>query len=200
MPKIWTHIAWDNTGQKDLGKAYNACLSQHADEDWVAFLDHDAMFTTPDWYLQLQSIIEHNPKCKGICGRVNRMATPEQMVLGIDPTNFDYAYHRKVGKYLAAKHKNQSTLIKNRGHMSGVFFALHVGTIKSLGGCVETGEQLKTDHMTMDRVRDAGHEFRIADGIYIFHWYRYDAPYPHSKASMEQLEQIHFDTLRINKW
>ena len=54
MPKIWTHIAWDNTGQKDLGKAYNACINEHADEDWVAFIDHDAMFTTDDWYLQLQ--------------------------------------------------------------------------------------------------------------------------------------------------
>jgi len=200
MVKIWTHIAWDHTGQKDLGKAYNACLNEHSDDDWVAFLDHDAMFTTPDWYLQLQSIIEHNPKCKGITARINRMATPDQMVLGIDPNNFDYGYHRKVGKYLAKKHKNQSSIIKNRGHMSGVFFALHVGTIKSLGGCVETGMQLQTDHMTMDRVRDAGHEFRIADGIYIFHWYRYDAPYEHSKPAIEQLEQIHFDTLRINKW
>jgi hypothetical protein len=127
------------------------------------------------------------------------MATPEQMVLGIDPNNFDYVYHRKVGKHLATKYRNQSTLITNAGHMSGVFFALHVGTIKSLGGCVETGRQLQTDHMTMDRVRNAGYEFRIADGIYIFHWYRHDSPYNHSKLAMVQLEEIHFNTLRLNK-
>ena len=199
MPNIWTHIAWDNTGQKDLGKAYNACINQHADEDWVAFLDHDGMFTTDDWYLQLQEIIKNNPNCKGICSRVNRMATPEQMVLGVDPNNFDYAYHRKVGKYLGTKHKNESTILTQPGHMSGVFFALHVGTIKTLGGCVETGGQLQVDHRTMDRVRNAGYEFRIADGIYIFHWYRYDAPYDHSKHVMSQLETVHFNNIQLNK-
>ena len=196
--RIWTHIAWDHTGKQDLGKAYNACISQHSDEDWVAFIDHDAMFTTSDWYLQLQEIIKMNPNCKGICSRVNRMATPEQMVLGIDPNNFDYAYHRKVGKYLGQKYKNESTLLTQPGHMSGVFFALHVGTIKSLGGCVETGEMLQVDHRTMDRVRNAGYEFRIADGIYIFHWYRHDSPYSHSKLAMVQLSELHFNTLRLN--
>ena len=53
--------------------------------------------------------------------------------------------------------------------------------------------------MTMDRVRNAGHEFRIADGIYIFHWYRHDSPYNHSKVVMSQLSEIHFNSLRLNK-
>lgn len=199
MNKIWTHIAWDHTGQKDLGKAYNACLSQHADDDWVAFIDHDAMLTTSDWYLQMQQIIKDNPDCKGLCTRVNRMATEEQMVIGIDPNNFDYSYHRRVGKYLSKKYKNQSHIVNNPGHMSGVFFAVHVGTMKELGGCVETGQQLMTDNLTQARIINAGHEFRVCNGIYVFHWYRHDQPYDHSKKKMEQLEQLHFDKLTLTQ-
>jgi glycosyltransferase involved in cell wall biosynthesis len=197
MVNIWTHIAWDNTGQKNLGKAYNACLDQHQDNDWVAFLDHDAVFTTDDWYLQLQEIIKNNPNCKGICSRVNRMATLEQMVVGIDPFNFDYSYHRNVGKFLANKYKNESKQIKNKGHMSGVFFAVHVGTIKKLGGCANTGQQLSVDNLTQAKIIDAGYEFRIANGIYVFHWYRADAPYKHSKHILQQLEKAHYNSLRL---
>ena len=193
--KIWTHVAWDNTGQKDLGKAYNDCINQHKDDDWVAFIDHDAMFTTDDWYLQLQEIIKNNPNCKGLAARVNRMATQEQMVFRVDPNNFDYAYHRRVGKFLATKYKNQSQLIKTAGHMSGVFFALHVGTIKKLGGCAETGKQLQADNLTQAKIVNAGYEFRVCNGIYVFHWYRFDNPYPHSKSTMEELEQIHYNSL-----
>ena len=197
MVKIWTHVAWDNTGEKDLGKAYNACLNEHADEDWVAFLDHDAIFTTNDWYLQLQQIIKDNPNCKGICSRVNRMNTLEQMVVGIDLYNFDYGYHRNVGKFLATKYKNQSKIIKKKGHMSGVFFAVNVGVMKKLGGCVETGRQLGTDNLTQAKIIDAGYEFRIANGIYVFHWYRAESPYEHAKHSLQQLEIAHYNSIRL---
>jgi GT2 family glycosyltransferase len=197
MPRIWTHIAWDYTGQKDLGKAYNACLNEHSDEDWVAFLDHDAIFTTDDWYLQLQEIIKNNPNCKGICSRVNRMNTLEQMVVGIDPYNFDYSYHRNLGKFLANKYKNESKIIKNKNHMSGVFFAVNVGVMKKLGGCAETGEQLGVDNLTQAKIIEAGYEFRVANGIYVFHWYRADKPYEHSKNTLQQLEAAHYNSIRL---
>ena len=196
-PKIWTHVAWDSTGKKDLGKAYNACLDLHEENDWVAFLDHDAVFTTNDWYLQLQEIIKNNPNCKGICSRVNRMTTLEQMVVGIDPYNFDYSYHRKLGKFLANKYKNESKIIKNRGHMSGVFFAVHVGTMKKIGGFIETGQMLMVDNLAQAKIIDAGYEFRVANGIYLFHWYRADLPYDNSKDVLQQLESAHYNSIRL---
>ena len=92
MTKIWTHITWSPKG-KCIGSGYNEALSQHDDNDWLAVIDHDAMFTTGNWYQQMQHVIKENPQCKGLTARVNRMGTKEQMILGVDPNNLDYAYH-----------------------------------------------------------------------------------------------------------
>jgi len=196
MTKIWTHITWSPKG-KCIGSGYNEALTQHDDNDWLAIIDHDAMFTTGTWYQQMIKVIEENPNCKGLTGRVNRMATEEQMVIGIDPNNMDYGYHRKVGKYLSDKHYGESTCIKTPEHFSGTFFAVHIGTIKKLGGFDETGNQLRCDNLLQGKIVRAGHEFRVCNGIYIFHWYRFDDPYPHSKKVMDSLENIHYKTLKL---
>ena len=196
MTKIWTHITWSPKG-KCIGAGYNEALTQHDENDWLAVIDHDAMFTTGDWYQQMVKVIEDNPNCKGLTGRVNRMATEEQMVLGIDPNNMDYAYHRRLGKHLSEKYYGQSNCIKTPGHFSGTFWAVHIGTMKKLGGFDETGQQLKCDNLFQAKIVNAGYEFRVCNGIYIFHWYRFDDPYPHSKQVMEQVEQIHYNQLKL---
>ena len=45
---------------KDLAYAYNEVMNRVNDDDWVCFLDHDAMFTTYDWYLQIEQAIKQN--------------------------------------------------------------------------------------------------------------------------------------------
>lgn len=196
MTKIWTHVTWSPKG-KCIGSGYNEALTQHDENDWLAVIDHDAMFTTGNWYQQMVKVIEDNPNCKGLTGRVNRMATQEQMVLGIDPNNMDYAYHRRLGKHLSEKYYGQSNCIKTPGHFSGTFWAVHIGTIRKLGGFDETGQQLKCDNLLQAKIVNAGYEFRVCNGIYIFHWYRFDDPYPHSKQVMEQVEQIHYNQLKL---
>ena len=42
----------------NLGKSYNNFMSMVNDDDWVLFLDHDASFTTKEWYKQINKIIE----------------------------------------------------------------------------------------------------------------------------------------------
>ena len=41
---------------KNLGFAYNELMTRLRDEDWACFIDHDACFTTYDWYAQLEEI------------------------------------------------------------------------------------------------------------------------------------------------
>jgi hypothetical protein len=46
-------------------------------------------------------------------------------------------------------------------------------------------------------VLDAGYEFHVCNGIYIYHWYRADDPYEHSKKTIESLEKFHYENLKI---
>ena len=198
--KIWTHIAWDDTGKRCMGTAYNAVLNQHSDNDWLAIIDHDAMFTIYDWYTQLQHVIKNNPKAKAFTARVNRMATVEMMVLGVDPHNHDISYHRKLGKHLSNKYWGQTTSHskpENAGHFSGTFLCVHIGTIKKLGGFPINHETLGQDNLIHKLILDAGHEFHVCNGIYIYHWYKADNPYDHSIKTIDALEEHHFKTIGL---
>jgi len=201
-PKIWTHIAWDDNdfGRRCMGTAYNNCLSQHPDKDWLAIIDHDAMFTTYDWYPQLQHAIQENPKAKAFTCRVNRLASLRQMVPGVDPHNHDISYHRRLGKYLSKYHWGKTTPHinpKEAGNYSGVFLCVSIETMRSLGGFPATGQTLGQDNLIHKKILESGHEFHVVNGIYMYHWYRADNPYPHSKQTMDSLEEFHFKSLRL---
>ena len=200
--RIWTHIAWDDneTGRRCMGTAYNDCLNQHPDSDWLAIIDHDAMFTVYDWYLQLQKAIENNPKAKAFTCRVNRLNSLRQMVPGVDPHNHDMSYHRRVGKYLAKHHWGKTSNHSNpkeAGHYSGTFLCTHIGTIKSLGGFPVIGKTLGQDNLIHKKIIESGHEFHVVNGIYMYHWYRADNPYEHSKQTINSLEEEHFKTIKL---
>lgn len=89
----------------DLGRAYNEVMRRARDDDWVCFVDHDAVFTTRTWYQQLCEAVEEHPEA-GLFGvMTNRVGNPEQEILldvargGRD--NHDMRYHRKIGAALA---------------------------------------------------------------------------------------------------
>jgi SAM-dependent methyltransferase len=201
-PRIWTNIAWDDNefGRRCMGRAYNACLDKFPESDWLAIIDHDAMFTIYDWYTQLQNIIENNPKAKAFTARSNRLGSRKQMIPGVDPHNHDISYHRKLGKYLSKKYYGQTTPYKNpddRGHYSGTFLCVHIGTMKHLGGFPITGITLGQDNLIQVKLLDAGHEFHVCNGIYLYHWYRADQPYDHSSKTIESLEKVHYESLKL---
>jgi|TARA_R100001460_G_scaffold14654_5_gene32751 SAM-dependent methyltransferase len=201
-PRIWTHIAWDDNefGRRCMGSAYNDCLNQHDDNDWLAIIDHDAMFCCYDWYLQLQQAIMDNPKGKAFTCRVNRLASLRQMIPGVDPHNHDMTYHRKLGKRLAKAQWGKTSLHinpKEVGHYSGTFLCVHIGTMKHLGGFPYTGDTLGQDNLIHKKIVEGGHEFHVVNGIYIYHWYKADDPYPHSKKVIDMLEDEHFNSLKL---
>ena len=41
---------------QNLGFAYNELMGRLREDDWACFIDHDACFTTRDWYVQLEEI------------------------------------------------------------------------------------------------------------------------------------------------
>jgi hypothetical protein len=80
---------------------------------------------------------------------------------------------------------------------SGTFLCAHIGTMKHLGGFPITGGTLGQDNLIQAKVLDAGYEFHVCNGIYIYHWYRADDPYEHSKKTIESLEKVHYESLKL---
>ena len=99
--KIRTHIPYHP--EKDLAAAYNDYMSRLGEGEWACFLDHDAMFTTTDWYLQMDDVIGLHPEVACFTAVTNRIwkgAKGQLYQSGLSLDNHDVAVHRKVGAEL----------------------------------------------------------------------------------------------------
>lgn len=198
---IYHHIPWSTN--KCIGTAYNQVLRKHNDEDWITFIDADAMHTTNDWYKELEDAIQKYPNAKGFGSRTNRVGSPDQLLVGIDLDNHDIHYHRKIGAHMSKTFKGKvSSLFDKRkaGYFSGLWFAFHVGTMKQLGGFYESGSQRLTDNHFHATIINNGYEFYILDSIYVYHWYRADHEYPQFQPLKKTLMDMQFNGIRLMKF
>jgi hypothetical protein len=203
---IYTHIAYAPIEcEKNIGCAYNKFMEiLPNDDDWACFLDHDAMFTTYDWYNQLGEIIRCNPDVGAFGARTNRLNSTYQLVGNIDVYNHDITYHRKIGKHLQTKYYDDLFLIDKKTaqkEFSGVLILLKKSIWKKIKG-------FKTDgfnHVDNDlRYRLEQHKipFHIMNGVYVYHWYKADDPYERCrkkfKAINERYEKENKDNFDLN--
>ena len=194
---IYTHIAYAPVEcEKNLGCAYNKFMDiLPNDDDWGCFLDHDAMFTTSDWYNQLTEIIECNDDV-GIFGcRTNRIARAFHLVGNIDVYNQDISYHRKIGKHIQHNwYKDVFLLEKDLTHeygFSGVCILIKKKVWKQIGGFEPNGFLAVDDDI---RKKADKHKIKIGimNGVYVYHWYRADNPYKTSKQILSKIQRMWF--------
>jgi len=199
--KIYPHISYTNYGSC-LGSGYNDILNRYKDDEWLVFLDHDAILTTNDWYKQLKKCIENYPEGRLFSARVNRVNTVEQLAIGVDIHNHDYKYHRRIGKHLSDKYWGKCTDhsgLNQAGHFSGHFFCVNVKAIKDCGGFPVTGHELMCDNYIHIKILESGHKAFICDGIYVYHWYRYDEPVDYSRPVLKKLEKNYLENIKYEK-
>lgn len=177
---VHTYIAYcpREYGQ-NLGLAYNSFMEYLRDDDWVVFLDHDAMFTTRDWYHQICEIIKANPDAGllGVC--TNRIGQVKQLVSGIDPNDHDLAHHRQIGKDLQAKFRH----VVEECHvpLSGLVMCTSKATWKAAGG-FRDGFLGVDNYYQRDVLTRAHKKTFIMRGVYLYHWYRADGDVAHLTA------------------
>ena len=96
---IYTFIAYaPKEHEKDLAWTYNEFMRLLPnDDDWACFIDHDAIFTTLDWYSQMESIIKENTEYSCFTVTTNRVYADWQIPMGINSINHDMIYHRRIG-------------------------------------------------------------------------------------------------------
>jgi len=160
-------IAYDPS--RNLGRAYNDVMRRLDDDDWACFIDHDAMFTTRDWYHQLTRVAELMPAVGLFTCVTNRIGNQEQIATGC-PLSHDIIAHRIYGQVRADKYGYGYRSAQYP--ISGVMMMLSKRVWMMTGG-FKNGF-LGVDNAMHRSVRDIGKEVAILEGVYVYHWYRAD--------------------------
>ena len=176
---IYTHIPYaPKNSNKNLGKAYNDFMNLLQDDDWAVFLDHDALFTTPDWYSQIEVItqaIDYYKWDVGVLTAVtNRIGNEEQIVFpknSPESNNHDILFHRKIGE--AIRDEKGFLLRECIDPLSGVVIIIKKSTWNKTTG-FDNGF-LSVDNKMDYQLRNLGYRNYIIEGLYVYHVYRADA-------------------------
>ena len=149
-------------------------MAMISDDDWACFLDHDAMFTTLDWYKQIEEIIEEISLGDRPVGLLttctNRIGNLEQVVAGIESQNHDIYYHRKIGRQRQLEYGK--SLRECDFLVSGIVILISKKVWKKTNGFIDGF--LGVDNNIDQQIRALGYKSYIMDGVYCYHWYRAD--------------------------
>lgn len=150
----------------NLGRAYNEAMALLPDDAWAAFLDHDAMLTTREWYRQLEEAVAFKPAAGAFAAVTNRIAAPWQQVGNRGEHNI--VEHRRFG---AERLKVRTLLdITETKGFGGVLFCLSKAAWREVGGFVDG--LLCVDHQMHFALRAAGRRNYLIEGLYLYHWRR----------------------------
>jgi GT2 family glycosyltransferase len=161
---------------RNLGYAYNTFMAMIGEDDWACFLDHDAMFTTPDWYRQLEEVVEKYPDAGEFSVVTNRIGN--QVQLHTDPDipdlrhNHDLLLHRRIGAALKQE-KGIEAVEYTRAHkrgLSGLTILTSKRAWKLVGGFSDGFLGVDWDYSL--RCTEKGLKIYILSGVYVYHWYR----------------------------
>jgi len=175
-PRIYTHIAYAEANTKNLGSAYNEFMELLRDDDWACFLDHDAMFTTRDWYHQLVRIVVKYPNAGMFTAKTNRVHNKAQLFGGKTSDDHDMRNHRKIGRQLACEYYDKVTPLSRRQAVSGVLMLISKRAWKQ---CRFIDGFLGVDNQMHRDLLDAGMQVYVMEGVYVYHWYRGDGDCSH---------------------
>ena len=162
---------------QNLGWAYNNFMEVVDEDDWVCFLDHDAMFTTKYWYHQLNDIINKHPQVGVFSCMTNRIGNYPQKQQGIDNNNHDIKYHRSIGKEIHDTHYDKIITDHQNHLISGVIILINKKTWKSIGGFCDGF--LGVDNDIHKKCIKHNIPVGIMKGVYTYHWYRGDGDISH---------------------
>lgn len=176
MVNLITAIAYDP--EKNLGRAYNEVMVRAGDGDWICFLDHDAMFTTPTWYHRIQSAIQLQPNAGMFTAITNRIGNPEQTCAGV-AHGHDIRTHRAYGESWPGQ---PAYLTRATFPISGVLMCLSKQTWKTMGK-FKPGF-LGVDNRAHRDILAIGKEVYIITNLYVYHWYRGDGDMSHLEGTV----------------
>lgn len=153
----------------DIGKGINDFVSLLPDDAWVCIRDSDTLFLTPQQQEQIQMIVNHNPPYDLIGCRTNRLKSEFQAVEGTFDNDSIY-FHLGVAKQHEQEYYGVIQELPEPNVIAGMFMLFR----KSLWNEHPFPERtIQFDMIYSNQLREAGKTLGIAQGIYLFHLYRY---------------------------
>lgn len=150
---------------RNLGRAYNEAMALLPEDAWGAFLDHDAMNTTRDWYRLIVEAIAFKPDAGAFVAVTNRIDAAWQRAQEADPENHDIGYHTAIG---LARLKRRTLLdITDTKGFGGVHFAVSKTAWREAGGFADG--LLCVDHSLHFGLQRAGRRVYLLENLYVYH-------------------------------
>ena len=169
--KVFHVIPWNS--EKKVGKSYNEIMDLIGDDDWVCFLDGDAVHTTSFFGVRIEEVIDKNPGYSLFTCYTNRIGCPYQVAPNVNRKSNDQEYHRKLGESLWNSYKTKVVDITNNSPLSGVLILIKKSAWEKVGGFREVG-MLGVDNDIHIKFKNYGFKVGLMQGIYLQHWYRND--------------------------
>lgn len=166
---IYNFIAYAPQQTKDLGKTYNAYMGLlPKDNDYACFIDHDATWTTYNWYNIIEKAVRAHPNIGCFTALTNRVFCKWQLAK-VDRGNNDISYHRDIGWQLYNKEGSACQDMTTNHWMSGVVIIIRKSTWKKIGGFKQG--MLGVDNDLHQKLRKHKEKLYLIKGLYVYHWY-----------------------------
>lgn len=168
VPRIWYLTPFST--DKNIGGEYNAQISKLPDNDWVCIRDGDTIFLSPDnqWGKQIADIVAKHGASYDLIGCItNRLRSTGQLYQNRFSDDHNMLNHGKIAKELFETKYDQ--VRDHPGPIAGLFLLFPKKTWEK----VKFRENCDTfdTHFGKELIRKGG-KIGIADGVYLYHWYR----------------------------
>jgi len=180
MPISNVYYSTPAASDKNIGRAYNEFCGLVPDpEDWIVLRDGDTMFLTPHWMKQIEDVISIHGQHYQLFGcMTNRLASQWQRP---NPANFDdpnILNHAQIAhKLLEEKY---SVVTNHNRQIAGMFMMFQKKTwdkIKFRENSIYFDTEFSHD------VISQGGKIGLMQGLYLFHFYRFDRVNPTKNVS-----------------
>ncbi len=161
----------------NLGPVWNHILEGLPEDGWAVFLDHDAMFTTPIWYRQIEQAIKKEPLGTFSCisNRIGQSSRWQSVNRNeIESDDHDIRSHRIQGSIMTRD--KTLTDVTEEELMAGVLIVISKRTYDLIGPFPDGLRGL--DNALHVRLRLKGLKLYCINGLYLYHWYRADGHCP----------------------
>lgn len=173
--KIW-HLT-PFRGDLNIGKAYNDFCAEVPEDDWICIRDMDTMFLLPDSGKLVEDIVRDNPGFDLIGCLTNRLRSNYQSVSHM----FNNEHITEHIIFASNQKEIYNTCVINVNSSIAGMFMLFPKKTWNNHKFIENN--IFCDKWFSESILNAGGKLGIAQGLYIFHLYRWGSNRPFTDIS-----------------